>query len=788
MAEDIPPIVARLVGDNSNFLSSLKDAVTGSEGAMGTITKVFAAGGVAAAAVAVKGLADFVGFQRQMNEVFTLMPGISGEAMGKMTDQVKSFSVEFGVLPEKVVPALYQSLSAGVPPDNVFAFLETAQKAAKGGVTDLTTAVDGISSVVNSYGSDVIDATKASDLMFTAVRLGKTNFEELSKSLFNVNPVASALGVEFSDVTAALAAMTAQGVPTSVATTQLRQLFVELSKEGGRTSETFEKIAGKGFKEFIAGGRTTQDALQLLETHAERTGVGINDLFGSVEAGGAALALTGKGTAALDTALAAMGESAGATDAAFKQMNTGLGPLIDKGKALAKVLLLEIGEGVSKLIYWLADKLGPTVKEVIGGVRAFAAAWKAFDGDITSSGFAGFMERVAFVGRNVAEVARDVLAVAFRVLADAVPVVVTVLGGLISVLSNPIFQVVAGIIATLLIPSLIMLGVHAAGAAAQTIFWWVAMHTQAIASTVGTVAQMAIQGAKWIWMGITALASGAQVALAWMIAMGPIALVVAAVVGAAILIVKNWDWIKETAGNVVGAIGGFLSNLIGWLVNFVQQWGVLLLGPIGAAWKFRDEIWGVVSAVLGFFGRLVAGAADKAWELVTLMWGIPGRIRSALGDLGGLLWNAGINLIEGLIGGIRNMAGRAASAAWNVVKGAIRSAWDALVPGSPSREGAKIGVNFGQGLVLGMEKMRGQVAGAAGGLIGDALGAAQGAAAIPAGTAIASSGGGARGGNTYIFQFSTATGVIPDEVMRQLRAQLFELENDMPSGQIVPAA
>ena len=43
------------------------------------------------------------------------------------------------------------------------------------------------------------------------------------------------------------------------------------------------------------------------------------------------------------------------------------------------------------------------VTEVSGGVKAFSAAWTAFDGDVTSSGFPGFMERLAFVARTVFE-------------------------------------------------------------------------------------------------------------------------------------------------------------------------------------------------------------------------------------------------------------------------------------------------------------------------------------------------------------------------------------------------
>ena len=114
--------------------------------------------GAAITGVAVAGLREFATLERGMNEVFTLAPAMSAEAMGKMTDDVRSFSREMGTSTTEVVPALYQAISAGVPTENVFTFLETANKAAIGGVTDLETAVDGISSVVNAYGEDVIDA------------------------------------------------------------------------------------------------------------------------------------------------------------------------------------------------------------------------------------------------------------------------------------------------------------------------------------------------------------------------------------------------------------------------------------------------------------------------------------------------------------------------------------------------------------------------------------------------------------------------------------------------------
>ena len=52
--------------------------------------------------------------------------------MEEMTGQVRDFAKEFGVLPDQVVPALYQSISAGVDDDNVFTFLEQAVKTSIG--------------------------------------------------------------------------------------------------------------------------------------------------------------------------------------------------------------------------------------------------------------------------------------------------------------------------------------------------------------------------------------------------------------------------------------------------------------------------------------------------------------------------------------------------------------------------------------------------------------------------------------------------------------------------------
>jgi TP901 family phage tail tape measure protein len=221
-----------------------------------------------------------------------------------------------------------------------------ASDAALGGVTSLATAVDGITSVVNAYGAEAISAGQASDLMFAAVRGGKTNFDELSRSLYNVIPTAASLNLEFGNVTAALATLTAQGTPTTVATTQLRQLLVELSKEGGEAAKTFERLSGESFAEFVAKGGNLAQALAIMEKGAADSNVRLSDLFSSVEAGNAALGLTGAATAKFASELDAAAKASGATAEAAAIMSDSLEHQEALAVAAKKELLLLIGEAL----------------------------------------------------------------------------------------------------------------------------------------------------------------------------------------------------------------------------------------------------------------------------------------------------------------------------------------------------------------------------------------------------------------------------------------------------------
>ena len=754
--------------------SSFIDRMTGP--LTSAVVGAFAVGGAAVAGFAADSVSHFADFQASMNEVFTLLPGISADAMHDMTDQVKTFSKDFGVLPEKVVPALYQSLSAGVPPDNVFKFLESANKAATAGVTDLSVAVDGISSVVNAYGSDVIDATKASDLMFTAVKLGKTNFEQLSSSLFNVTPAASAAGVEFKTVTAALAAMTLQGVPTNVATTKLRAAINELSQAGTKTDKIFRQVAGQSFKEFIASGGDMQGALQLLEKHAKDTNVGINDLFGSVDAGSAALLLTGKGTDAFSNALKGMDESAGATDQAFATMNTGITDAIDDMRAVFAVFQLEVGERLAPIIQFLADKLGvilpialqtatdlfDRVSNAINNlIRVFDTSGGSVSALFTifedgSSSFTNFLQALG-VSEDVALAINSAFSSLVDALKPLMPLV-NQLGKLIGDNLQPILLAVGTVLAVVIVGAIVSFigAIIAAAAPVIAIIAVVAALYAAfnsnflgirdtvtnvmnavlsvVSTVVGFIRTFWAQNGADIVATVTEHFGTIQTTISDVLRIIDIIIttVLTSVMGfidrhgtqISAILNNTWTIIK----NVISAAVTLISGIIHAFLQILQgDWAGAWLTIKNTAASFVTQIWAAIKAgvdnilitwtiVWTEVKTVFEGILNSivGWVIQTFN-GIVSTITSFSSKVSSAAASVGEGIVSGITKAIENGVGAIVDAAKNAAMSALNAAKNALGIGSPSKLAInEIGQPFVQGIIIGVDQMLGAVASAGG--------------------------------------------------------------------------
>jgi len=327
--------------------------------------KMKIAGGIIVGAVAAIGVAslklagDFDGAMREVNTMMLL----NEDEFKDFSKEIQNLAKDMGVNAVGAAKALYQAISAGVPKENAVDFLTVATKAAIGGVTDTIVAVDGLTTVINAFGMPMSKAEHVADLMFTTVKGGKTTFEELSASMFNVAPIAAASGVSFEEVSAALAAMTAQGVPTAQATTQLRQAMVALQKP---TADMQKVIAELGYEsgQAMLAELGFADTINTLRDATGGSNEQLMKMFGSVEAGQAILALTGAKAEDFANSLNAMANSTGAAQNAFEIMEESTTRRFEKLTVALQDIAITIGEALMPALKALLEKITPIITKV----------------------------------------------------------------------------------------------------------------------------------------------------------------------------------------------------------------------------------------------------------------------------------------------------------------------------------------------------------------------------------------------------------------------------------------
>jgi TP901 family phage tail tape measure protein/lambda family phage tail tape measure protein len=302
-----------------------------------------------------------------LSELATLLPAGSAE-LDAMREAARAMADEFGTSAAFQIKAFYGAVSAGAT-DAAAAIdiVDTANKLAIGGITDVGTGVDILTTATNAYASTGLLAADASDALFTGMRAGKTTVGELASGLGNVIPIAASLGVEFDELVAGTAALTLQGLSTATAITSLRAILSAVAGANGASAAG--KVAKQLGIDFSTAGLRAKGLAGFLADVVEKTdgsADSLSVLFGSVEALNAALAFAGSGGESFNQILEQMETKAGATDAALTTVQQGLdqrwGLLLQKltnlsidfGYALLSVIV-PAGEAVAKVFELAAD-------------------------------------------------------------------------------------------------------------------------------------------------------------------------------------------------------------------------------------------------------------------------------------------------------------------------------------------------------------------------------------------------------------------------------------------------
>lgn len=303
-------------------------------------------------------------FESAMAKVSTIAD--ESVSFDDMRKQILQLSDDTGIAATDIAEDVYSAISAGQDTADAVAFVGKSARLAKSGFAESAEAMDLMTTILNAYGLEADQATEVSDKLIQTQNKGKTTVAELASSMGRVIPTAKAANVNLSNVTAAMAKMTANGTNTAEASTKLNALLNEMSKSSTTLSKAIKEQTGKSFGELMADGYSLTDVLAEVQKYADKTGQSFGDIFSSTEAKAAAQVLsdTTNKLGDFNATVKEMDEASGATDSAFEKVSSTTASSLNKSLNELKNLGIEVGTTCLPAITEAAKELGSGIKAV----------------------------------------------------------------------------------------------------------------------------------------------------------------------------------------------------------------------------------------------------------------------------------------------------------------------------------------------------------------------------------------------------------------------------------------
>lgn len=272
-----------------------------------------------------------------------------------------------GMAAEGIADAAYSALSAGVETKNVASFTTAAAKAAKAGLTDVETVVDGATSAINAWSLGYENAEQVLDKFIVAQNLGKTTVGDLAQNIGQLTGIAPQVGVSLDSMLAATAALTKNGVQTSSAMNGLKAVMNAVIKPTAEAS----KMARKLKLDFSAENIRVKGFTGFLQEVIEKTGGSeekLATLFGSVEGLSQVMLLAGGAADDYAAALTALEGSAGAVDRAFEKVASSKAEQLALAMNNVKNQGIRLGETFAPAMQMVADGIS-TAADMMGALN-----------------------------------------------------------------------------------------------------------------------------------------------------------------------------------------------------------------------------------------------------------------------------------------------------------------------------------------------------------------------------------------------------------------------------------
>lgn len=300
--------------------------------------------------------------------------------MNKMRSELVALSNETGVSVTELTEGTYQAISASVDASKAVDFMKVSALGAKAGFRDMSTVTDALTTVINNYKTGAESASNVMDKLIITQNLGKTTVDEIGKSIGQVIPTASSAGMSIDELLSSVAALTANGFQTSAAMVSVKAALKNIIDPSKEASEAAEALG----LQFNQSHLAQVGWAQFLDEVKIATGGNIEvmaQLFGSMEALNAVLALTGGGADKFKESLNGMANSTGATNDAMAKLDATPAAQLEKAVNQLKNAAMELAQGLTPLLSrtskmtkafaeWL-NNLTPVQKELLFSLGQF---------------------------------------------------------------------------------------------------------------------------------------------------------------------------------------------------------------------------------------------------------------------------------------------------------------------------------------------------------------------------------------------------------------------------------
>jgi TP901 family phage tail tape measure protein len=668
-ALDEMAVSAGQVGDAAVVAGDKAEASGGKAAAFGGAWKTALLGvGIAA----VYGIDQAAKFQSNMEQLHT-QAGVAQAKLAGLSQQVLQLAGQVGEGPQSLSESLYHVASnlasTGASGQQMLNAVKVAAEGAQVGGADLVDVTNALGAAIASGIPGVQNYTQAMGFMNATVGAGDMHMQDLADA-FGTGLLANIkmYGVTLRDVSAALATYGDNNIRGAKAGTDLRMAVQALARPAVTTSGVWlEKmgLSADAFAKAMQKGGLNQ-GLELLVSHMQKIGVTakeqgqvITDLFGKKAGGG-------------------IGVLVGEFDrfqGKYRDVKKGADQFGADWNARTKTMSQQwndLKSGAQALAISFGTVLLPAATKVVGVMAKFAAMLEQHPA------------LAAFAGALLA------VAVAFKVVAAAEAIFDAVTD------ANPVMLVVLAVIAL------------AAG------LYELYTHSKLVRDVVADIGKFF----KAAWeMAL----KGADAVIKWFVN-GPLAWIKGNLKIFAQFWAAHGAEVKQIAHEVWHLIAGYVEASWKRLETVVRV-GLAILKPVWrVAWGvIKDTVvlaWNVMSGIVRTAMRVILDIIGVALDIFTGHWsrawndakklisdalnGIRGIMLTFANGALHLLWDAGVNIVKGLIGGIESMASAPLHAIESVGHGIIGVAKNIFQWASPSKVFYGLGVAISKGLALGI--------------------------------------------------------------------------------------